>query len=183
MQRVAARGGAERVSSSDRQIATSSQFEIAPWPGVAAAYFTADALERAARCGALGAAAETLRCIWVNNYLQAGTAEAVLEALPDAALVLGYGLLEATPFVAAAVLRSGDELVGDPIGRPLMNMRVRPCELRPPCMMHLHSNASRLPVWREHASHLQFEGGPPAVSSEDASHDGRVVLLPHVTEH
>lgn len=148
-----------------------------------AAYFTADALERAATCGALGAAAETLRCIWVNDSLQAGAAEAVLEALPGAALVLGHGLLEATPFVAATVLRSGDELVGDPIGRPLMNMRVRPCELRLPCMMRLHSAVSWLPVRCDRVSYLRFKGGPPAVMCEDASHDGRVTLLPHVTEH
>ena len=50
----------------------------------------------------------------------------VFGQLPDAALALGYGLLEATPLVVAAVLRAGDgELVGDPIGRPLMNMRAR----------------------------------------------------------
>ena len=52
--------------------------------------------------------------------------KSVFEQLPDAALTLGYGLLEATPFVVATVLRAGDgELIDDPIGRPLMNMRAR----------------------------------------------------------
>lgn len=102
--------------------------------GATAAYFTAEALERAVELGALGRAAETLRCIWVNESLQAGAAEAVFAALPGAALVLGYGLLEATPFVTAAVLRQGDALVGDPIGHPLMNMRVRPTKPNHPSL-------------------------------------------------
>ena len=92
---------------------------------VTAAYFTAETLKRAASM--LTSAADTLRCIWVSEPVDEGLANAVFEALPDAALTLGYGLLEATPFVVAAVLHKGDELVGEPIGRPLLNMRVCLC--------------------------------------------------------
>lgn len=106
---------------------------------VTAAYFTAEMLQHAAKLELLKAAAETLRCIWVSEPLDAGVAEAVFEVLPDVALTLGYGLLEATPFVVATVLRKGDELVDDPIGRPLMNMRVRPSRSNNkslfPCML------------------------------------------------
>ena len=106
---------------------------------VTAAYFNTETLERATSARALAAAAATLRCLWVAEPMEAGMEKAVFEQLPDAALTLGYGLLEATPFVVAAVLRAGDgELVGDPIGRPLMNMRARahpadcsPCHLLP----------------------------------------------------
>ena len=93
---------------------------------VTAAYFNAETLEVAAGARALAAAADTLRCLWVAEPMDKDKVQDVFEQLPDAALTLGYGLLEATPLVVAAVLRAGDgELVGDPIGRPLMNMRAR----------------------------------------------------------
>ena len=93
---------------------------------VTAAYFNAETLELAAGARALAAPADTLRCLWVAEPMDKDKVHDVFEQLPDAALTLGYGLLEATPLVAAAVLRAGDgELVGDPIGRPLMNMRAR----------------------------------------------------------
>jgi len=94
--------------------------------GATAAYFTAELLESAVETGALAEAARTLRCLWVSDPLRPGAAEALFALLPDARLVLGYGLLEATPFVTAAVLRKGDAPVGAPIGRPLVNMRARP---------------------------------------------------------
>lgn len=117
------------------------------WLGVAqarvtAAYFNAETLERAASARALAAAADTLRCLWVAEPLEKGMERVVFEQLPDAALTLGYGLLEATPFVVATVLRAGDgELIGDPIGRPLMNMRAR----TPP--LPAHHASLLLPHW------------------------------------
>jgi len=99
--------------------------------GATAAYFTAELLESAVETGALAEAARTLRCLWVSDPLRPGAAEALFALLPDARLVLGYGLLEATPFVTAAVLRKGDAPVGAPIGRPLVNMRARPLISQP----------------------------------------------------
>ncbi len=99
--------------------------------GATAAYFTAELLESAVETGALAEAARTLRCLWVSDPLRPGAAEALFALLPDAWLVLGYGLLEATPFVTAAVLRKGDAPVGAPIGRPLVNMRARPLFSQP----------------------------------------------------
>jgi len=134
---------------------------------ITAAHFTAKALESAAQTRALEAAAGSLRCIWVTEPLEPGVAEATFEALPGAMLVLGYGLLEATPFVTAAVLRKGDELVGDPIGRPLTHTRARPRAVKsehahlsgPCCVLLILSGcnmACRAAIW-----HVWLLSGQP----------------------